>query len=46
MNEANEKLHPIYATTRRIVQEHKEGENITTIRRFEFVRFREYAPCR
>ncbi len=36
------KIIPVYATTRRVVEERTEGESVVTIRRFEHVRFREY----
>ncbi len=35
-------LIPVYATTKRMIQERIEGDQIVTTRRFEHVRFREY----
>jgi len=35
-------LRPVYATTRRVVNEEKEGDKVLTTREFEHVEFREY----
>lgn len=35
-------LVPVYATSKRVVTEIKKDENITTIRKFRHIRFREY----